>query len=60
VSPVVLARYLLAAGNESKQPQIPVMMLWVGMERQTWECFVGDHDRDYLIIVERGDVRRRG
>jgi hypothetical protein len=29
---IVLARYMLEAGNESKQPQIPGMMLWVEME----------------------------
>jgi hypothetical protein len=29
---IVLARYMLEAGNESKQPQIPGMMQWVEME----------------------------
>ena len=31
---IVLARYMLEAGNESKQPQIPGMMLWVEMEAE--------------------------
>jgi len=29
---IALARYMLEAGNESKQPQMPGMMLWVEME----------------------------
>jgi hypothetical protein len=32
---IVLARYMLKAGNKSKQPQISGMMLWAEME--TWE-----------------------
>jgi hypothetical protein len=49
---------LLAAGNERKQPQLPGMMLWVGMEADM-KYFFGDHDRYYVIIVEGRYQKKR-
>jgi hypothetical protein len=54
----VLARYMLEAGNESKQPQIPGMMLWVEMEADIGMLF-GDNESDHQLLL-RGDARRRG
>ena len=54
----VLARYMLEAGNESKQPQILGMMLWVEMEADMGMLF-GDHDSDHQLLL-REDARRRG
>jgi hypothetical protein len=49
---------LLAAGNGRKQPQLPGMMLWVGMEADM-KYFFGDHDRYDVIIVEGRYQKKR-
>ena len=49
---------MLEAGNESKQPQIPGMMLWVEMEADMGIVF-GDHDSDHSIIVEGRCQKKR-